>query len=132
VNQLAAGGADEEAAGHVPSPELHLLRECSGIGELVTLDASNIVVRWSEAIFYCLPLGEDKQVVFEASFAAFLRRFWLRNALVDWGASVAETVEEVVGLGIHISGQSLLRALSFDGARKGKGNNERHREENQH
>src|SRR5437773_6588252 len=114
VNQLAARVINEAAVGKMAGPELHLLCECAGIRSLVTFNAARIVVGWSQAVANILTLREYELIVFESAISPSCRGNGVGAAGVYCSAARAEIVEEVIGLGIHVSSECFTGALTFN------------------
>src|SRR5436190_10482278 len=104
----------------MPGPELHCLTKCSNVNRLMTFNAANVVVGWSKSVINSFTLTEDELIVFKSAVASSGRWLGFGNALVDRRTQCAKTVEEVVGLGIHVGRECFSCALAFDGARYAK------------
>jgi hypothetical protein len=83
----------------------------------VTFNTTDVVVSWPKTIFDSLTFGKDEFVVFKPAVPARGGCYRLIHAFLNWGAFDAETIEEVIGLGVHISGQSFGSSLAFNSSR---------------
>jgi hypothetical protein len=75
----------------------------------VTLHTTYVVVGWSKTIFDSLAFREDEFVVFKPAVSARGGWLWFVDAFVDRCALHAETVEQVVGLGVIVGGWGELK-----------------------
>src|SRR6185369_9375557 len=114
MNQLSTWCIDESAVHQMPSSKFHLLTECTNVHRLVAFNAADVVVSWSKTIRDGLTFREDEFVVFKPAVAARGGRHRFVDAFVDRGSPNAETVEQVIGFGVHVGGRCLGCSLTFD------------------
>jgi hypothetical protein len=79
----------------------------------VALNTTYIVVGWSKTIIDILSFAEDELVIFKATVSSGCWRYWFGYAVIDWGATCAEVVEEVIGFGVHVSRECFGGRLTF-------------------
>jgi len=66
--------------------KLHGLTEGADVNRLVTLNAADVVISWSESIGDGFAFAEDELIVFESAVAARRGRHRFGYAFVNWGA----------------------------------------------
>src|SRR6185369_2404180 len=90
----------------------------------MAFNTTYVVVGWSKAVIDILAFAEDEFVVFESSISSGCWRFWFGDAIIDWGATCAEVVKEVIGFGVHVSSEGFGGRLTFHCLRKTEGQDE--------
>jgi hypothetical protein len=83
----------------------------------VTFNASHVVVGWSKTVLDSFTFGENEFVVFKPAIAARGWRLWFVYTFVDRHTFHAKTVEEIIGLRVHVGRECFGGGLTLDGLR---------------